>query len=218
MKIIIVDDHPLVRQGLNAVISNENDMVIAGEASNAREAIDLIHSLKPDIALIDLRLADSSGLDVIKTCKVKVPECKYVVLTSSANKDDFRNADQIGVDGYILKDAYPEELISAIRIIHRGRKYYDPFIIEFIMKKDSNDPLQQLTLRERDVLITLSEGLSNKEIAKKLIITEFTVKKHVSQILAKLELADRTQAALYARDHALSNDRMERSGLNCLLK
>ncbi|UWG98620.1 response regulator transcription factor [Dehalobacter sp. DCM] len=207
MKIIIVDDHPLVRQGLNAVISTENDMVVAGEASNAEEAIELIRSLQPDMALIDLRLADSSGLDVIKKCKEMVPQCKYVVLTSSVNKEDFRNADQIGVDGYILKEAFPEELISAMRLIHRGRKYYDPLAIEFMMKNQSNDTINQLTSRELDVLLTLSEGLSNKEIAKKLIITEFTVKKHISQILAKLELADRTQAALYARDHGLCNSR-----------
>jgi DNA-binding NarL/FixJ family response regulator len=203
VNIIIVDDHPLVRQGLEAVISTEKDMKIVGEASAAKEAVDLICSLKPDIALIDLRLAGPSGLEVIKTCKDKVPGCKYVVLTSSLDMDDFYNADQIGVDGYILKEAFPEELISALRLIHRGRKYYDPTVIEYVIKKESPDGIRKLTARELDVLITLSEGLSNKEIAKKLVVTEFTVKKHISQILAKLHLSDRTQAALYARDHGL---------------
>ncbi|RJE49100.1 MULTISPECIES: response regulator transcription factor [unclassified Dehalobacter] len=207
MKIVIVDDHPLVRQGLEAVLSTETDMTIVGKASNAGEAVDLICSVFPDIVLVDLMLSGSSGLDVIKTCKEKVSTCKYIVLTSSVSQDDFQTADQIGADGYILKEAFPEELISAIRLIYRGRKFYDPLVIEFMMKKETSNSMQQLTSRERDVLITLSEGLSNKEIAKKLVITEFTVKKHVSQILAKLELADRTQAALYARDHGLGNSR-----------
>jgi len=207
MKIVIVDDHPLVRQGLEAVLSTETDMTIVGKASNAGEAVDLICSAFPDIVLVDLMLSGSSGLDVIKTCKEKVSTCKYIVLTSSVSQDDFQTADQIGADGYILKEAFPEELISAIRLIYRGRKFYDPLVIEFMMKKETSNSMQQLTSRERDVLITLSEGLSNKEIAKKLVITEFTVKKHVSQILAKLELADRTQAALYARDHGLGNSR-----------
>jgi DNA-binding NarL/FixJ family response regulator len=207
MKIVIVDDHPLVRQGLEAVLSTETDMTIVGKASNAGEAVDLICSAFPDIVLVDLMLSGSSGLDVIKTCKEKVSTCKYIVLTSSVSQDDFQTADQIGADGYILKEAFPEELISAIRLIYRGRKFYDPLVIEFMMKKETSNSMQQLTSRERDVLTTLSEGLSNKEIAKKLVITEFTVKKHVSQILAKLELADRTQAALYARDHGLGNSR-----------
>lgn len=201
MNIMIVDDHPLVRQGLSAVISVEHDLKLVGEAATGGEAIRIMAQIKPDVALMDLRLADTSGLEIIQACKEKVPLCKYIILTSSVDKDDFWRARELGVDGYILKEAFPEELISAIRLVYRGRKYYDPAIIDSMMTKDELDsPVEQLTPREREVLQVLGEGLNNREIAKKLFITEYTVKKHVSQVLAKLGLADRTQAALYARE------------------
>lgn len=201
MNIVIVDDHPLVREGLSAVITMEEDMNLIGEASNGDEAITLVARMNPDIALVDLRLANTSGLEIIQSCKGSSPNCKYIILTSSAERADFRQAREVGVDGYVLKDAFPEELLSAIRLVHRGRKYYDPGMVDFMMsKEENNEHIEQLTPREFEVLRALGEGLNNKEIAKKLFITEYTVKKHVSQVLAKLELADRTQAALYARE------------------
>lgn len=201
MNIIIADDHPLVRQGLIAVITLEGDMNLVGEASTGDEAVRLVAKMNPDVALVDLRLTDISGLEIIRSCKENAPACKYIILTSSVDKEDFRRARELGVDGYVLKEAFPEELISAIRLVFRGRKYYDPSMIDCMMSKDESDEhVEQLTPRELEVLRTLGEGLSNKDIAKKLFITEYTVKKHVSQVLAKLELTDRTQAALYARD------------------
>lgn len=201
MNIMIVDDHPLVRQGLMAVISAEGDMHIVGEASTRDEAVALAARANPNVALIDLRLADSSGFEIVRSCKEKVPECKYIILTSSVEREDFSQAREIGVEGYVLKEAFPEELISAIRLIGRGRKYYDPGMIDCMMSRDESDEqVEQLTPRELEVLRALGEGLNNKEIAKKLFITEYTVKKHVSQVLGKLGLADRTQAALYARE------------------
>lgn len=205
MNIVIVDDHPLVREGLTAVISAERDMELIGEANNVKEAINVVTQTKPDVALVDLRLTDASGLDIVKACKEKVPQCKYIILTSSVDREDFRRARELGVDGYVLKEAFPEELVSAIRLVYRGRKYYDPGMVDFVMSKDECDShVEQLTPRELEVLRALSEGLNNKDIAKKLFITEYTVKKHVSQVLAKLELADRTQAALYARDNEIT--------------
>lgn len=201
MNIVIVDDHPLVRQGLTSVITLEGDMSLIGEASTGDEAVSLVSKANPDVALVDLRLTDSSGLEIIRRCKEKVATCKYIILTSSVDKEDFRRARELGVDGYVLKEAFPEELISAIRLVYRGRKYYDPGMIDSMMSKDESDGLvEHLTARELEVLGALGEGLNNKDIAKKLFITEYTVKKHVSQVLAKLELADRTQAALYARE------------------
>jgi DNA-binding NarL/FixJ family response regulator len=205
MNILVVDDHPLVRQGLTAVLSVEEDMNLVGEATNSDEAVQSLTRLKPDIALVDLRLTDASGLDIVRICKEKVPVCKYIILTSSADQEDFRRARDIDVDGYILKEAFPEELISAIRLVHKGRRYYDPGLIDFMMNHNTKDPLiEQLTPRELEVLQALGEGLNNKEIGKKLFITEYTVKKHVSQVLAKLDLADRTQAALYAREKRIT--------------
>lgn len=201
MNIVIVDDHPLVRQGLTAVITIEGDMNLIGEASTGDEAISLVTQVNPDVALIDLRLAETSGLEIIRTCKEKVPACKYIIFTSSFDKEDFRRARELGVDGYVMKEAFPEELVSAIRLVYRGRKYYDPGMIDCMMSKNESDEhVEQLTPRELEVLRALGEGLNNKDIAKKLFITEYTVKKHVSQVLAKLELVDRTQAALYARE------------------
>lgn len=205
MNIVIVDDHPLVRQGLTAVISVEGDMNLIGEAANADEAVKIVTQTKPDITLMDLRLMDVSGLDIVKVCMEKVPACKYIILTSSVDQEDFRRARELGVDGYVLKEAFPEELISALRLVYRGRKYYDPGMVDFMMNKDENDSLvEHLTPRELEVLRALGEGLNNKDIAKKLFITEYTVKKHVSQVLAKLDLADRTQAALYAREKRIT--------------
>lgn len=204
MHIVIIDDHPLVRQGLSAVLSTEDDMLMVGEASSSTEGIRLICEKQPDVAIVDLRLGDSCGLDTIRSCKEKTTGCRYIILTSSADRDDFCKAEEIGADGYILKQAFPEEIISAVRLVHRGRKYFDPIMVETFMNNKTHDPFGELTSRERDVLEALGEGLRNKEIAMKLFITEFTVKKHVSQILAKLELSDRTQAALLARDRRSS--------------
>ncbi len=114
MNVVIVDDHPLVRQGLYAVLSSENDIRISGEASNVPEATELILNQEPDIALIDLRLADKSGLEIVKMCKAKNSPSKYIILTSSAEREDFQQAGEAGVDGYILKDAFPEELLTAV--------------------------------------------------------------------------------------------------------
>jgi DNA-binding NarL/FixJ family response regulator len=197
MRIILVDDHPLVRKGLISVLSLEKGIEIIGEASNIGETISLISEKDPDLALIDLRLGRENGLDIIKNYKNKSIRCKFLVLTSSSNERDFRKAKELGSQGYILKEALPEELIYAIHLIERGRKYYDPSIMDEIIKDSYDNIFEELTEREQEVLVALGEGLSNKDIAKKLYISLFTVKKHVSQILNKLDLTDRTQAALY---------------------
>lgn len=194
MRIMIVDDHPLVRKGLISVLSLENNIEVIGEASNNNDAIKFITDKKPDIALVDLRLGNENGLDIIDYFNKKNTECKFMILTSSANEWDFKKAQELGAQGYILKEALPEELIYAIQLVARGRKYYDPGILDEIMNESL---LGELSEREQEVLMSLGEGLSNKEIAEKLFISIFTVKKHVSQVLEKLDLADRTQAALY---------------------
>jgi DNA-binding NarL/FixJ family response regulator len=181
-------------------------MEVLGEAKNYKDALVLINTAKPDLALVDLRLADESGLDLITEVMQKGTTCKFVVLTSSTEEEDFLRAKETGVDGYVLKEALPEELIHALHIISQGRKYYDPGVFDLVMK--SSEPLEdehieQLTPKEKEVLIELGKGLSNKDISQTLFITEYTVKKHVSQVLAKLELADRTQAALYANAKGL---------------
>lgn len=208
MKIIIVDDHPLVRRGLAAVISMQPDLEFAGEATSGEEALQVIEATSPDLVLIDLKLADESGLDVIKAARKRGLVCKFILLTSSASREDFLKAEEVLVDGYVLKEALPEELLFAIQLVHKGRKYYDPGLMEDKMRMSGSSPTDELTPKEKEVLIELGQGACNKDIASRLFISEFTVKKHVSQILAKLQVADRTQAALYANAVGLAKFEM----------
>lgn len=201
MKILIVDDHPLVREGLAAILSTESSIGTVEQSANAKEAINKIINLNPDIVLLDLRLDNECGLDMIPKVREREKHCRFVILTSSSNQNDFKKAEDLGVDGYILKNAYPEEILLGIKLVSRGRKYYDPSILEMMLKLQENGPIEELTPREQDVLRELGKGMSNKQIGQNLFITEYTVKKHVSQILSKLGLTDRTQAALYANTH-----------------
>ncbi|MFC3748854.1 response regulator [Paenibacillus sp. GCM10012306] len=208
MKIVIVDDHPLVRRGLAAVISMQPNVQFAGEATNGQEALLVIEETQPDLVLIDLKLADESGLDVIKAARTRGITSKFILLTSSASREDFLKAEEVLVDGYVLKEALPEELLFAIQLVHKGRKYYDPGLMEDKMRMTSSSPTDELTPKEKEVLIELGQGACNREIASRLFISEFTVKKHVSQILAKLQVADRTQAALFANAVGLTKFEM----------
>ena len=208
MKVVIVDDHPLVRKGLTSILSLDGAMEVLGEAANSKEALTLFRTTEPDLAIVDLRLANESGLELIATAKQRGVTCKFVVLTSSTAEHDFKQAKVIGVDGYVLKEALPEELLHALRIISKGRKYYDPGVFDLVMRSEESPfederPIDQLTPKEKEVLLELGMGLSNKQISQAVYITEYTVKKHVSQVLAKLELADRTHAALYANAKGL---------------
>ncbi|HHV95120.1 MAG TPA: response regulator transcription factor [Clostridiaceae bacterium] len=201
MRIGIIDDHPLVREGLISVLSLHEDFKIVGEATNCQEGIAMILEKEPEIVLIDIKLGNESGLDIIREVKNKI-KTKFVILTSSAEQNDFLQAEILGVDGYILKEALSEELVYGLRLIYKGRKYYDPGLLRLQMRKD-DDPLELLTQREKEVLLALGEGLSNKEISKKLYVTEHTVKKHVSQILAKLNLTNRTDAIIFVYNKGL---------------
>jgi len=194
----VIDDHPLIRKGISMILSLEGNIEVVGEGSNVKEGIEIINSTKPDLAIIDLKLRKDSGLGIVSSIKKDNGICKMVILTTLIEESEFKQAEALGVDGYILKDAVPEEICYAIRVIEKGRKYYDPGIIEVVMKKEDEIAIDILTSRERDVLIELGKGLNNMEIANKLFITEHTVKKHVSQILCKLGYSDRTQAAIYA--------------------
>ena len=138
MKVVIVDDHPLVRKGLKSILIFRPIMEVLGEAKNHKEAMELFKTMKPDLALVDLRLANESGLDLITEAIRQGVTCKFVVLTSSTEENDFKRAKEIGVDGYVLKEALPEELMHALRIISKGRKYYDPGVFDLLM--NSRDP------------------------------------------------------------------------------
>jgi two-component system nitrate/nitrite response regulator NarL len=201
MKLLVVDDHPLVIEGLIGILSSESIIGSVEQATSKDGAEKKIMEQNPDIVLLDIRLGKENGLDIIPRIREEEKECKFIILTSSLYSDDFARAESLDVDGYILKHAYPEEILLRIKMVSRGRKYYDPGIMEMILNERDMLMGDNLTAREQDVLKELGKGSSNKEIAENLFITEYTVKKHVSRILTKLGLSDRTQAALYVNNH-----------------
>lgn len=202
MRFVCVDDFPLSRQGLIAILKAEEGFECVGQAASVNEARDVISKACPDMVILDIKLKGESGLGILIGKEKLHSPCKYVVLTYSHKPEDFKEANDLGIDGYILKEAMPEEIINAVRSVARGKKYYDPAVIEWVLNKQ-NQPIERLTMREQEVLSALGAGLSNKDIAERLYVTEYTVKKHVSRILAKLGLSCRTQAALYARSNRL---------------
>lgn len=203
MRLVLVDDHPLVLQGISAVLQFQEDMEVVGTATSGTDALTVLQQQQPDLALVDLRLAGEYGLDVIRRGREAAAGCRFIVLTSFSERAEVKQALAEKVEGYILKEALPEELIAAIRLVAKGRTYLDPALMQLLAASSTQDPLEQLTPREMDVLSALARGMSNRDIADALFITEYTVKKHVSQILDKLNLADRTQAALYAYSRGL---------------
>ncbi len=197
MKILVVDDHPLVRKGIVSTLSFDDDISSIFEASGINESLKIIEDEKPDLAIVDLYLVNEDGLEIVSKCKAKGVDTKFMILTSSLKRDDFQRCMEIGVNGYILKEAFAEDIIYAVGVVSRGRQFIDPEIIMYQTTVVSeNRVLDELTPREHDVLEEIGKGLSNYEIAKNLYIAENTVKKHVSNILSKLDLTHRTQAAL----------------------
>lgn len=201
MKILIVDDHPLVRKGVSSTLSFEEEAEEIFEASNIEEAILLINAKKPELVIVDLYLGNEDGLEIVRRAKSKNTDAKFMVLTSSLKKEDFLRSEEVGVDGYILKEAFAEDILYAVHVVLRGKKFIDPEILKYQSSySQKNSRLSELTPRENDVLVALGKGLSNQEIADELFISEHTVKKHISNILSKLELSHRTQAALLVNE------------------
>jgi DNA-binding NarL/FixJ family response regulator len=204
IRILITDDHHVVRRGLTFFLKTQKDIEIIGEAGNGREAVELTRTLKPDLVLMDLVMPEMDGIQATKIIKTEMPEIKILMLTSFSDQDHVIPALEAGASGYQLKDIEPDELIDCIRKIMSGENQLHPKATSHLLANLSNKEnkernlLEQLTKRELDVLKEIAKGKSNKEIASTLFITEKTVKTHVSNLLAKLEVADRTQAALFA--------------------
>jgi len=208
IRILIVDDHAIVREGLNGLITVEPDMEVAGEASNGSEGVRNARLLKPDIILMDLVMPEMDGIQAIQEIKNQNPDARILVLTSFADDDKLFPAIKAGASGYLLKDTLPHELLAAIRAVYRGESSLHPSIALKVLKELQPHPQKQpsakemedvaLTEREIDVLKLVAQGHSNQVIAGKLVLSERTVHSHVNRILTKLHLASRTQAALYA--------------------
>ncbi len=209
IKVLLADDHAVVLRGLQFYLSTQPDIERVGEAVNGREAIDKVAELKPDVVLMDLMMPVMNGIEATKHIRASYPEVKVIVLTTFDDRDHVLPAIRAGVHGYLLKDVQPDELAEAIRRVHEGKAQLHPQAADRLMahvadtengasSPSAMHPAEILTAREKEVLSLISRGKSNKEIAAELHITEKTVKTHVSHLLGKLGLEDRTQAAVYA--------------------
>jgi NarL family two-component system response regulator LiaR len=210
IRILIADDYPLVRDSLRALIETEPGMEVVGEAADGIEAVFKTRSLHPDVILLDLVMPRQDGIEAIGQIKRENPEARILVLTSFAEDDKVFPAIKTGAQGYLLKDSSPQQLLEAIRDVYRGQSSLHPTIARRLINELQQPPdlpptKEPLSEREMEILRLVARGLTNQEIAEELVISERTVRTHVSHILEKLHLANRTQAALYAHREGLAS-------------
>ncbi|MGB3693039.1 MAG: response regulator transcription factor [Spirulinaceae cyanobacterium] len=202
IKVLLIDDQYLVREGLSSLLQNKPDLEIVGQAENGQEGVEKALALQPDVVLMDMRMPVMDGVAATRALQQQAPEIKIVVLTTFDDDEYVSQAMQYGAKGYLLKDTPSEELAQAIRSVHKGYTHLGPGLFEKVMasppKIESEPPpeLNKLTPREQEVLSLIAAGQSNREIAETLYISERTVKNHVNSILNRLNLRDRTQAAI----------------------
>ncbi len=218
IRVLLVDDHALVRQGLRMFIEMQDDMQVVGEGTNGAEAVELAAQTQPDVILLDLVMPGMDGIAAIHQILEHSPRSRVLVLTSFGEDDKIFPAIRAGAQGYLLKDIQPRELIKAIREMHQGKTQLHPDIAQRLLSAVADNPppaqakaapvskdLEGLTEREREVLGLIARGLSNREIAEQMVISEKTVKTHVSNLLGRLGLEDRTRAAIWALKHGLGS-------------
>ncbi len=209
IRVFVVDDHSIVRAGIKAILELIPDIEMVGEASNGAEAVERVAETQPDVVLMDLVMPEVDGIEAIRQIKARHPQVRILVLTTFAGEDKVFPAIQAGALGYQLKDSDPDELVSAIRQVYRGQSALHPLIARKVLDEltrptDQPPTPDPLTPREVEVLGFVAKGMQNPEIAEHLVITEATVRTHVSNIMTKLHLASRTQAALYALREGLA--------------
>ena len=209
IRVLLVDDHAVVRRGLRGFLELLDDIEIVGEAENGRLAVDAARSLRPDVVLMDLLMPILDGIAATAQLREEQPDLQVVALTSFVEEDRVTAAIEAGASGFLLKDAEADEVVAAIRAAHRGEVRFDPAVARILARRVAQSrapapPAAALTDREREVLGLIARGLGNQAIADRLGITERTARTHVSNILAKLDLSSRTQAALWAVEHRIA--------------
>jgi DNA-binding NarL/FixJ family response regulator len=209
IKLMLVDDHAILRDGLRNLLDLENEIQVVGEAVSGEEAIVKVKECSPDVVLMDINMSKMNGIEVTGILKKMYPELKILVLTMHDHDEYFLAAIREGADGYLLKDAPFDQVIGAIRTVAKGESFIHPSmtkkLLNFHQQKKQDNEENSLTDREKEVLQCLVEGLSNKEIADKLFISDKTVKIHVSKIFKKLNVKSRSQVVIYAVQHQLVN-------------
>lgn len=210
IRILVTDDHAIIRKGIRAMLEVVPDIEMVGEAVNGWDAVAKAEELQPDVVLMDLVMPEMDGIEAIRRIRTRRPEARILVLTTFAGEDKIFPAIKAGALGYHLKDSAPEELVQAIRQVHRGESSLHPTIARKVLQelsRPSNRPPtpDPLTQRELEVLRLVAQGLENQEISAELVISPATVRTHVSNIMGKLHLASRTQAALYALREGLAS-------------
>jgi NarL family two-component system response regulator LiaR len=210
IRVLIADDHPVVRDGLRFLLDTEPGLELVGEAENGAVAVELARATRPDVILLDLVMPQMDGLEALAEIKKNDPQARVLIVTSFADDDKVFPAIKAGAQGYLLKESPPEMLVRAIRDVHRGESSLHPTIARKLIGELNRPPdlpptEEPLTAREVQVLQLIARGLTNQDIAAELVISEATVRFHVSNILGKLHLANRTQAALFALKEGLSS-------------
>ncbi|MCF6136747.1 response regulator [Pseudalkalibacillus berkeleyi] len=203
IKVLLIDDHAILRDGLKNIIAVEEDIAVVGELISGSDVLETIETTDPNVILMDINLPDENGIELTAQVKSHYPDCKVLILTMYKHDEYFMSALKAGADGYILKDAPAEEVIEAIHEVAEGNSILHPSmakkLVDYHQKKNQvNQNAKDLTDREKDVLICLVEGLSNKQIAERLFISDKTVKIHVSNIFKKLGVKSRSQAIIFA--------------------
>jgi DNA-binding NarL/FixJ family response regulator len=203
IRVLVADDHPLVRSGISSVLATQNDFTVVGEAANGDEAVALASSLAPDLVLMDLRMPVRNGVDATAEILRAHPSVRVVVLTTYASDGEVLRAIEAGAVGYLLKDVPHEELFRALRAVARGERYLAPLVTERLMARWQQPPAGALTDREREVLHCVARGAANKHIAAMLGVTEPTVKAHLVRVFEKLGVENRTAAVRVAMERGL---------------
>ncbi|RCV48741.1 response regulator [Marinitenerispora sediminis] len=203
IRVFLVDDHDVVRRGVTALLESEPDVEVVGEAGTAADAVARIPAARPDVAVLDVRLPDGSGVEVCREVRSRLPEVACLMLTSFPDDDALYDAIMAGAAGYVLKQIHGSDLVRAVRTVASGRSLLDPRSTARMLERlredaHRQDPLSALTDQERRIFDLIGEGLTNRQIGERIFLAEKTVKNYVSSVLAKLDMQRRTQAAVYA--------------------